>query len=338
MKKALLILSALLFVSQVGSAQQKTYVTAFPGKVTVQVDLGLDQTAGKTDILFVVDNSASMDVFQQQLSKNADILIDSLMKTKTDFNAAVISTSMECDSVLPCAGEFAGSVPVINRSTASAALNLRQNLLLGIHGNGMEKFFDPIRAALSEPKISGRNAGFLRSDANLAIVFLTNAEDQSSMTLNEITTFLDGLKTDHSMITVQGLMVPSAEKSCERDNVGVLPVRLEGLIANFGGQEFSLCAPNYPSQIQTLTDNIVKNSQKRGPAKAQVKHIPLPSIPDFKSINVNWGSHVLDGGDVNFGWVYDRSKNEIVLGDQIDWSVETSSTPLLIEYIPQDWK
>lgn len=334
----LLALSSLLLFAQTGWANQNIVVNAFPGKVVVQVDLGLSHTTSRTDILFVIDDSGSMHTHQKNLQNNINILVDALMASKTDFRAAVTtSTSDGIDSPAKSAGYFIGNVPVISPSTPNALAELKNNLMAGVNGSGIETFFVPIKAALSEPLLSGRNKDFLREHASLSIVLVTDAEDQSpNMPVADIVGFLTGLKKNKA-INVQALMVPSLVKDCTRDNPGNLPVRLEEFVTAFQGQQFNLCTPNYPGQMKTLTDNILNGAVKGGRTYPQVTRIPLPSKPDFKTIKVTWGKQVLNAGDVDYGWVYDRAKNEIALGNNVDWTSEAATTPLTIEYIPADW-
>lgn len=341
MKFALLALSSLMMIAQSSFARQNMITAAFPGKVTLTVDLGITaKYSGKTDVLFVVDNSGSMSTHQANLIKNIPTLVDGLVQSNIDFNAAVVTTDMD-GFAKPCCGEFAGTTKIVNRMTSNATGVLAQNLNVGVNGSGTEQIFGAIKTALSPQMLTGVNAGFLRNDAFLAIVFVTDAEDQTKTgTAADLIGFLKALKPDSNMIGIQGIMVPSTDKNCTRDDAAVNPVRLEELLTAFNGAQFNLCSPNYPGQMKTVTDNIIKRAQKGPgvPPHPSISRIPLPNVPDFKTITVTWGNTILAAGDLSYGWVYDRAKNEIVLGDQIDWSLEIYSTPLIVNYIPQDWK
>ncbi|MFM2160934.1 MAG: hypothetical protein RLZZ383_446, partial [Pseudomonadota bacterium] len=61
----------------------------------------------------------------------------------------------------------------------AAAENFAEMVAQGTSGSGLEQGFEAARLALAEPLASGDNAGFVREDANLSILFVSDEEDIS---------------------------------------------------------------------------------------------------------------------------------------------------------------
>jgi hypothetical protein len=175
----------------------------------------------KADILFVIDDSGSMAMRQQNLANNFGSFMQFANSQGLDYHLAVVSTDVIEDSVLPAdpcpdvqqrpagllegqCGFFAdGSAAdsldpmmdpswrIITRNTLpSPEAALRAIVDQGSHGAGFERGLDAAYKALSGSKISfGWNAGFLRPDAYLAIVIVSDDDDSrtDSATDHEVT-------------------------------------------------------------------------------------------------------------------------------------------------------
>lgn len=328
--------SALLILGAVVSAQAefefRTY--EFPGYMKIVVEPAHQQVA-QVDYLFVVDNSGSMSSHQQNLARHIDTLIKALTDSKVDFHAAVISTDSETTSGSPRVemGEFLGSPRVVTMQTPNALDLLKRNLLLGTNGSGTEEMFAPLQKALSEPLLSGKNSGFLRTNAGLSVIVLSDAEDQGKMLATEIFTFLAGLKSVHGLVKVDGILAHSGTDSnlCNRDDVNVPPLKIEELIKLSGGELFSICDAD-------LSGAMEKIGRRNWPlVDAWVKRIPMMVVPKMDSIKVTYGTQTILPGDIKRGWTYDYLTNEILLGDEIEWSVQPPDTTLDVTFVPLAW-
>lgn len=170
----------------------------------------------KLDLLFMVDDSASMQPLQDKLARNLPTLIDRLTILPgglPDLHIAVISSSVGQDSLSDIAacrpgaagdGRFQHAIDPTGRdpdgcrnvtlngnfirAEAGAAPNFTGEIatvfsciaLLGQKGCGFEHQFVAIEAALAPGQAPPDNAGFLRDDAYLGIVMLTNEDDCSA--------------------------------------------------------------------------------------------------------------------------------------------------------------
>jgi hypothetical protein len=182
-----------------------------PGAVTRCEATSLLPQPVKTDVLFVIDDSGSMAEEQANLAANLDAFIDRLAASpaRTDFQIGVTSTSVvpfpggaaqygggpsagvpypagalvALDPgtgriVWDAAGGFGGQRILggaLTRDQLIAAF--RANVRLGTNGSGKEQGLEAVRRALSEPLLSGANAGFLRPGARLAVVILSDEDD-----------------------------------------------------------------------------------------------------------------------------------------------------------------
>lgn len=168
-------------------------------------------TPRKLDVLFVVDNSGSMNNFQQQLVDNFSTFIDRFVTRGYDFRIAVTTTEayrypqLVRDNPGACFSfceearvQFRrGSVSnpyVIDKAnydlTTSAGKALLKNDFIanahmGADGSGDERAFSAFMAALNYTAnangTTSPNAGFHRPDAFLAIVMISDEEDFSQI-------------------------------------------------------------------------------------------------------------------------------------------------------------
>lgn len=165
------------------------------------------------DILFVVDNSMSMVEEQMRLAEQFPMLIAGILdpaeptRPVTDLHAGVVSTDMGtggyevagcpdpadgddgvlqhtpsstvsgCDTAYPPYLEYAYETPD-SAMIDWISTGLRCIATLGIEGCGFEQQLKASVRALVDHR-DGANAGFLRPDSILAVVFLTDEDDCS---------------------------------------------------------------------------------------------------------------------------------------------------------------
>ncbi|WP_413287509.1 hypothetical protein [Bdellovibrio sp. HCB337] len=292
----------------------------------------------KVDILFVVDNSGSMATHQRNLATNVAKFTSTFTKSSVlDYNIGVLTTDMDGYSWggrKACCGQLAGNVRVVNKMTPSADQILAANFVLGTDGAADEKSFDPVFAALSPPNLTGWNNGFYRQDASIAVIFLTDAEDQSeNIDANGLYRFLLNLKGGNaSKVLGYGVLVPSNDTTgCDRDEYRTTPVRIESflsMVTNHKANIMNLCDPDYGTRLANLAKDIVDNVGNI---------IFLDRPPDVKSIRVTYGAIDLPK-DYEKGWTFDIDKNAIMLGSKIDWSSQPSGSRVKVFYSAAEFK
>ncbi len=204
-----------LLVALVG-CQQYPFVFQTNQRVGGRVYRIQVQTEGATDILFVVDNSGSMAEEQQKLKDNMAAFIEVLTRSVNDYQVGLVSTDMlrrpgvtgctpccdldldgnglpewsNCDAGRLIAADAVTRVfrrPVSDDPTELAELTAELILgfnsavtSLGTGGSAIEAPFAAVQAALDpagEVAVRALNRGFLRANADLAVIFLSDEDD-----------------------------------------------------------------------------------------------------------------------------------------------------------------
>ncbi len=150
----------------------------------------------KMDILFVVDDSGSMAEEQANLAANFPKFVSVLESTKSsagtplDYRVAVTTTGKTYSltvlgiPVPPEKGDdgkfrnnCGGPKRWLDRGEAAASFPCRARV--GTNGPSEEMPLECMKLGLVDRVADGTNAGFLRDDALLAVVFLTDEDDCS---------------------------------------------------------------------------------------------------------------------------------------------------------------
>jgi hypothetical protein len=144
-----------------------------------KIDAWQQTPTDEVDILWVVDNSNSMQLEQSLLAAGFSSFANELEETNTDFHLGVITTDFDYDD--PERGRLIGSPSVITREDPSYVEAFQTRAQVGLNGSGKEKGLEAAEYALSPSMtIAGSpNAGFLRTDANLLVVIVSDEDDCS---------------------------------------------------------------------------------------------------------------------------------------------------------------
>lgn len=136
-----------------------------------------DEPTNKVDILFVVDNSGSMADDQATLAENFATFIESANNaTDIDFHMGVTSTDV-LDGTNALNGRLLGPPHVLTPATPNLQTTFESYAVLGTNGAGIELGLEAMRLALSEPLRSTDNAGFLRANAALSVIVVSDEDD-----------------------------------------------------------------------------------------------------------------------------------------------------------------
>jgi hypothetical protein len=153
---------------------------------------GEDIGCKKMDILFVIDNSGSMAQEQANLSANFPKFIEVLNAARDgalDYRVGVTTTAFPMEILgIPLGTGEQGTLlkipsmtrPWLERTDQDITAAFTALAEVGIGGSGQEQPLKAARSALTDRVADGDNAGFLRDDALLAIVILTDEDDQSA--------------------------------------------------------------------------------------------------------------------------------------------------------------
>lgn len=180
----------------------------FAINVPRQCDLYRQLSVRKVDILWVVDSSGSMAPKQARLASNFNNFVDQLVKANPpiDFHIAVISTDTDdpltrgelrtwtlngftrnyisCTPLMTGGVQCNTQVTATDAGTASAVAAFDQLGKVGTSGSAQERGLYAAYLALTNPvNISGATEKFVRSDAALYVVFVSDEDDSSCQPL-----------------------------------------------------------------------------------------------------------------------------------------------------------
>jgi hypothetical protein len=141
-----------------------------------QVDVFEQVRNDEVDILFVVDDSNSMEEKQAALAEGFIGFMGQLERANSKFHLGVVSTS--ADPADPSAGALLGSPAVLDVNDDYLA-RFRERVQVGTAGSDKERGLYAAELALSPGRLAGANAGFLRPEATLLVTFVTDEDDCS---------------------------------------------------------------------------------------------------------------------------------------------------------------
>lgn len=310
MKNIAVIFTTLVAVfSLVGCSQQKF------GTVDQTNHFGQSATYNnKVDILWVVDNSNSMAQHQQRIAQEVPGFINALKATGMDFHMGV--TTMDCSS----SGEDGrlvaapGTPTYLTNSTPNMVSILQQRLQLGDNGSSVERALEATKNALTEPLASGFNAGFRRFDAAdptkgavLAVIYLSNEDDQSGSAVPDPVAFFDAHAVKSQYVTDMPQWVVSFIGSTPDDpSCKTVPwTKEDGLayiaLANkSGGASSSICSGDFAAALKNVQGHIL----------TMITEWHFPKTPVESTIRVFVNGNEIANDPVN-GWTYVAARKVI---------------------------
>lgn len=250
-----------------------------------------NQTQQKVDILFVDDNSASMEPMQTSLGDRFSSFATAVQGL--DWQIGITTTDCStgpygiCGSLIPMAGT---GNRVLTPSVPSFSTVFRNTIVrpetVGclIRGDCPSGDSTPLKATVNAlSKFNAANAGFFRSDAALAVVILTNANENNiaptpaSTTPQMVIDELTGIWANSKKIRAYAIAILNGDNGCLNQQqmsglaaFGTYPINLASMT---GGISVSICANNY-SPILSQIGNDLKNDV---PTFFKLAHNPVPS-------------------------------------------------------------
>ncbi|MHB8875960.1 MAG: hypothetical protein ACYC8T_19910, partial [Myxococcaceae bacterium] len=206
------------------------------------------------DLLLVVDDSCSMNDQRQALGSNFASFLEYATRVGVDYRIAVTTTD---NGVGGEQGRFVTGPlhpeAVLTPSTPDLAAKFQAKVTQGTSSNTVEMVFEPALKALSAPLASGANAGFLREEAALAVVAVTDERDQSPLPLAYYLDALFNVKGANrahlfTFSAVAGFFAtPPAGCTAQADDG-----RLAGLVSGTAGVQESICTADWARSLERL--------------------------------------------------------------------------------------
>lgn len=250
----------------------------------------------RVDVLFVIDNSCSMWQEQKALTDNFGSFMQWATKLKADYQIGVITTDVDSKE----AGCLRGKNPIITPQTKDPIGTFWDNVIVGTGGSSNEKGLEAAYQAFSKKRMDECNKGFLRKDASLSLIWISDEGDQSENPVYFYTDFFRDLKKPP--FSVQGSAVVGSEKeSCtsEFGDAQKAP-RYHQIVEELRGVIASICDSNWAETLSLLGYTNFGYSPE----------YPLTKKPVESTIVVRVNNRVIPRNKKT-GWFYKEWNNSI---------------------------
>ena len=255
------------------------------------------------DVLWVVDDSGSMNPFQQILASNIMNFLNVFTTSGADYHMAVVTTTWYNFSTF------------VDSSTPNAASVMANLLMTGTTGSGHEMGLEKAKQALSvgaaRPGLS-----FFRDDAILVVIFVSDEPDYSPHSLLDYINFFDNLKDPGKFIPIG--VIGDIPSGCTFSNGNIHRNAQAGygywdLINHYGSSWYSICSADWGIQMQQIADYI---SGRRTFELSQ-----SDPIEDTIEVKVN--------GQITEEWVYEPTSNSVIFHED---HVPVEGQTIIIDY------
>jgi hypothetical protein len=270
------------------------------------------ESANQSDILFVIDDSGSMQAHQNALANISNVFISEL--NDIDFKITGFNTTQDSDF----------SNYLITRHLQEPT-NVLQEMIssFGVNGSASEVPFQRVM----DFSHSETGKMFFRDSSTKEVIILSDEDDQTRLPLEDIDSFI----TSHKL-TVSAVTTIYQNSNC---GFSSSDDRTINIVQSSGGSLIDICEEDesvYKNEYQKLAMEISKRAKKNSPARMPIKSFKLNRDVDLDSIKVYFGSQILKKGHVNTGWVIDENNESLLFGDRIKLSQQPLNTKLTIEY------
>lgn len=254
------------------------------------------QGGARVDVLWIVDNSGSLNTERMRLASQFDRFLSVLVAGGIDYHVGVTSTDL---SATGDRGRLRGPSRWIDRSTPDPRIAFRRAVDFPFSEVSLEEGLAAMVAALGPPLSVGANAGFLRDDAALAVIVVSDEDDGSLAPLGFYRRFLEGLKgpgreANVSLSAVVGPRPDGCTPPGEEDIFGAdadAGDRYLDLAQQTGGLVESICNADLAPFVDQLAQRLT----------ALRRVFPLSAPPLVASIRVRVNGRAVPQDDAR-GW------------------------------------
>ena len=235
------------------------------------VDVYYQDPVAEVDILLVVDNSCSMDPFQDELATHFDGFISFFIDAQVDYHIGVITTSVAEAEAIPengCSQSDVDAIPdgghlvddtFITIDTEDAEDKFSDMVRLGICGSGYEMGLESAYRALTDEDALQDNGKFLRDEASLSVIFVANEEDYSPLGVNDYVNAFRDVKgqRERDVFNASALVVEQIDQCsmAVRNGGASEGTRYVNVAEQTNGIVGDICADDFESIVTDLSLN-----------------------------------------------------------------------------------
>jgi uncharacterized membrane protein len=251
----------------------------------------LQEGSNAADVLWVVDNSCSMDDEQGYLADDFGTFYTIVGNAGVDYRIATVTTDD---------ADFVGGTPVIDPYTPNGAATFATNCTVGTNGSGTERGlrygYDALVLAYNN---NNPNQGFWRQDAGLRVVYVSDEEDQSG-SWSTYLSYYQGLKADPDQVVLSAICGTDGYNatSCSGPGGNANPGNGYVDVANAtGGVLGSICDSDWSTVLTNLAWITV--------SLVDTFELSYDAIDGTITVYVN-------GVQQMIGWSFDANSNSVV--------------------------
>jgi hypothetical protein len=251
------------------------------------------------DLLFIVDNSCSMAEEQTNLADNFETFINTMVLTDADWQIGVITTDN---------ANFRGDI--IRPDDADPVGEFQDQTLVGTGGSGDERGNEYAYNALQPGADAGPGSDFLRDDARLNIIFISDEPDSSAGTWVDYVNYYWTLKSDTDMVVAHAI-AGDWPSGCATAYAGT---GYYETVSAMGGLYLSICATDWSSHLESLAEV----------AATDLSSFELTQVPVEETIEVR-----VDGVVQTTGWTFNSTDNAVEFDDD---HIPSGGSTIEVEY------
>ncbi len=261
------------------------------------------------DILFVVDNSGSMNIFQQELSNQMFSFMNVFDSSGADYHLALITTDEARFS------PYDGLSWIDNTHPDPATWVINVISTMGIHGSGFEKGIEMAKYALEGDAAPGN--GYNRESATMVIIYVSDEPDHSQGGFASYLNFFDTFKLSPDLMR-QFAVIGDYPGGCNFPYLNrSRSIQFGGgyyeMTQRYNGDWYSICAVDWGQQMQNLANTVT--------TQRSFDINETDPIESTITVTVN--------GQVTNDWSYDHTNNAVVFNEG---SVPEPGQTIIIEY------
>ena len=249
-------------------------------------DVFNQEAASKIDVLWVIDNSGSMADKQQELSTGLSRFMELFNRGLVDYRIAVTTTDVFNDQ-----GNFVGTPAIITPKLGDPVAAFQKNVKVGTGGKGLEQGLEAARLAIDrQMKLAAEvlakrktcrtgcragataqkcsddcdvkfNPEFMRPDAHLYLVFVSDEEDHSFGEVRYFQRFFESAQGvgNEGAVNVSAICGDAPQSACKNAEAGK---RYVDLAISTGGLFGSICDTTFDKHLENLALNAVGLKRK----------------------------------------------------------------------------
>ena len=276
----------------------------------------LQEPNSLVDILWVIDSSPSMADEQQLIANGFESFIGTLEESNADFHLGVLDMDMDLDNAQR--GMLIGN-PAFLTVEDDYVAQFQSRVKVGVSGSDKEKGISSALTAVTEPLVSGHNAGFVREEANLVFVFVSDEDDCSDgdaldaeggaacydqrgrlLTVKKLIQEYIALKSGDVRVMASAIIGPPVNQQQDCSQEAWPGHRYKAMVKALGGVVGNICEPDYSGLMEDLGLAVA--------GELTVFNLKYAAVPATIEVLVN---EDLIAEDPENGWTYDPEYKQL---------------------------